>query len=486
MTVSPSTTRVGAIMAAGLVAVSAVAVALTGLASPSVETVSSRPTEVPATNAQLSCPETMTGQGVATSVLAVTPPSDGARSKSAGGDLSVQALTPEAASSEKTIATTDRIGVPLSTTLTAAAQPSVVVNADGAMAPGAFGAQRSTLSGDKQGGLAIARCEPTGDEWWFTGVDTSVGSTSRLVLSNPTPAVSVVDLRFYGPKGVVSAVGAKGVPVAPHASTTLDLARFAPGLGAVTLHVRATRGRVAAAVDVARLDGVTPAGNEWVAPSEPPSDDVLVDAGDSGDGDQQLVVTNTSAREALVGIEVLDKDGPFTPQGLTDLRIKPGRTLVKDVSTVTRASAAALHVTTGGQGTVTAALVSENSSGPVDLSTSSSSPELDAPAVVPVFGTTNVSLAFATRQAGGGAVRIQAYDDSGASVGSAARVPVKTGTTQVWDGPVPRGAAYLVVSVPDGSGVHAVATFHSAQGLSSIPVVSGTWTVTRPAVNPAD
>jgi len=313
-------------------------------------------------------------------------------------------------------------------------------------------------------------------------VNTNVGATARLVLSNPTPAVAVVDLVFYGPKGLVHAVGARGIPVGPNSRKSVDLARFAPGLDAVTLEVRSTRGRVAAAVDVARLEGATPGGYEWLAPSQAPSEDVLVNAGDSGAGDQRLVVTNTTGRQLLVSADVLDAGGPFTPKGLSQVRIKPGHTFVKDVSAITGSAATALHLTSGGS--FTAALISESSGPKVEFSASSDSPPLVDPAVVPLFDGLRVTLAFATVEAGGGAVEIRAYDDQGTEVGRAGRVPIKSGTTRLWPGPVPPRAAYLVVSVSDGSAVQGTAAYHSPQGQSAIPLLSGVWTVTRPAVRP--
>ena len=164
---------------------------------------------------------------------------------------------------------------------------------------------------------------------------------------------------------------------------------------------------------MARVNGVTANGNEWLAPSQPPDTDIVVNAGDAGPGDQQLVITNPSAREALVQVQVLDTSGPFTPKDLADLRIKPGRTVVKDVSSVTDTSAAALRVTTKQEDSaVIATLVSESATGPVDLATSSSSAPLTGPAVVPVFTDTRLALSFAGTTPGGG-VQIQAYDDEG-------------------------------------------------------------------------
>ena len=468
--------------AVGVVVVSAAAVAVTATAMPERAAVEARSQTVPASRTQLACPESTAAKGVSTSLLAVTPPLEEVGTPgSTSGSLEVRQLSTDSAAEQQALSDVDQVGEPIAMMLGSDAQPSVTVDASGSLAPAAFAAQRTSLDAEQRGGLAVAPCLPTADTWWFTGVDTSVGSTSRLVLSNPAPAVAAVDLTLYGPNGIKAAVGARGIPIAPQSRESLDLARFAPGLDAFAVRVNATRGRVSAAVNVARVNGVTANGNEWLATSQPPAPDTLVNAGDAGPGDQQLVITNPTAREALVQVQVLDKSGPFTPKDLTNLRIKPGHTVVKNVSAATGASAAALRVTTGQEGSaVIATLVSESTTGPVDLATSSSSAPLTGPAVVPVFSGTQLALSFPGTTPGGTA-QIQGYDDSGNPLGDPQRVPVKPKTTVTWTKTPKPGTAYLVVTA---DGLPGVVTYHSPEGLASMPLVSGATTITRPAVRP--
>jgi hypothetical protein len=464
---------VSVVLAFGLVAV-------TAAASPNPDTLDTTSTVAPSSAAQLACPGSSAGDGATAELMAVAPPGGQSDEGSGSGQLTVSALS---GGDPVPLAHTKQRGEVLTHRWGRQAQPSVRVEASRPMAAGAYAALQTVLDTSKRAGLAVARCEPTADDWWYTGVDTSVGSTARLVLSNPTPAVAVVDLSFYGPKGHVAAVGATGVPIAPRSQQSLDLARFAPGLDALTMHVRSTRGRVAAAVEVSRINGVTSAGDEWIASSQPPATDIVVNAGDSGKGKQRLVLTNPSGREALVSVDVLGGSGPFTPKGLTSLRIKPGHTVVKDVSKATGSAAAALHLTSGTA--VTAALVSESAKPPVEFSTASSSPVLDDPAVVPLFAGSRCSLTFATAERDGATLGIQPYDDQGAPLGTSGQVALKARTSRTWTGTAPHDAAYVVVTVTDGTQVHGVATYHGHAGQSAIPIVSGTWTVTRPAVHAA-
>ena len=470
-----------ALFAVAVVVLAGGAVAATSAVGPAAPEVKTAPTEVAASHAQLSCPGTAVGKGVTTDLFAVTPPLGSSPKRP--GELAVDTLSTEPAAQTTPIEQTDQVGEPLAVRLGADATPSVTVAGAEGLAPGAYAAQSTTFDADKQGGLAVAPCLPTADSWWFAGLDTSVGSTSRLVLSNPSPAIAVVDLSFYDRKGVVEAPGRSGIPLAPHARQSLDLARFAPGRDAVTLHVRATRGRVAAAVNVARLDGVSPAGEDWIAPSQPPAADVLVNPGDSGGGVQRLVLTNVSGREALVSVRVLEPTGPFIPESLADLRLQPGRTVVKDVSQVTKDAAAFEVKTDQEQAGLVASLVSESTRAPVDLSTASSSPAMTGPAVVPVFAGSRTSVALASASPGGGVVQIQGYDDNGSPVGSETRVVVKAGTTETWEPKSSTGLAYLVATVSDGE-VHGVAQYQGQSGRAAAPIVAGPTTVTRPAVRP--
>jgi hypothetical protein len=98
-----------------------------------------------------------------------------------------------------------------------------------------------------------------------------------------------------------------------------------------------------------------------------------------------------------------------------------------------------------------------------------------------VFTDTRLALSFAGTTPGGTA-QIQGYDDTGNPVGDPERVPIKPKTTVTWTKTPKPGTAYLVVTT---DGLPGVATYHSAEGLSSMPLLSGPTTITRPAVRPA-
>ncbi len=459
--------------------VAALAVFAMSAASPAPEAIDLKPDVVPSSSVQLSCPESPANRRESTSMFAVAPPGGQTTGDRANGSL---IASPLSSSARDAVGTSDEVGVPVSTPLRRADKPSITVTGKGGLAAGAFAGQESVFDDQRVSGLAVSACQQPADSWWLNAVDTSVGSTARLVLSNPTPAVAVVDLKFYGPDGPVNAVGARGIPLAPHSRDSVDLARFAPGLDGLTLHVLAERGRVTAAVNVSRVNGATPAGNDWISPADEPSTDLVVNAGDGGPGDQRLVVTNPGRRDALVQVRVLGESGPFTPTGLKDLEIKPSRSRMLNISGITDSTSAALNVTSTVE--VTAATVSERSRNPLDFTVTTSSPALREPAVVPVFSGTTGTLAFTTVKDGGGRVELEMYDDNGDSLGTEP-VNVRAGATAIWSDKLPRRTAYLVVTVRDGAGLQGVVTYHNGAGLASMPIVSGEWTVSRPAVRPA-
>ncbi|MDP9318768.1 MAG: DUF5719 family protein, partial [Actinomycetota bacterium] len=324
-------------------------------------------------------------------------------------------------------------------------------------------------------------CQSPRGQWWFSGVDTSVGTSTGLVLSNPSPAVAVVDLHILGPVGVVDAAGANGIAIAPRSRVVLDLARFAPGRAALTLHVAATRGTVTAALSTTRLDGITPTGADWLPASAAPTTSVVVDAGVGGVGRQSLVITNVGTRQQVVAVRILDKSGAYTSTALTDLQVPPESVVVKDVTAILKKHPTAIQLSAAGP--LTGALVSEQVGGPRDYAVSAVSDVLSTSAVVPVVNATKLTLAFATSSPTPERVRIRGVMNLGVQAG-ARTVTVTGAATTTWTPPPGWGAAYLVITVPRGSDLHAVASYVGARGLAQLPVLSGRRTVFRPVVLP--
>ncbi len=98
------------------------------------------------------------------------------------------------------------------------------------------------------------------------GGSTALGSSARLVLTNPSDVASDVAVSFYGPAGKVDQT--LSVAVGPHSQTTYLLEGVSAGLATLVTHVEATAAGVTAVLQDSRLNGFLAAGTEWVVPNE--------------------------------------------------------------------------------------------------------------------------------------------------------------------------------------------------------------------------
>jgi hypothetical protein len=470
-----------AILAAAVVATAGSAYALSGAERPSPASAAAAQ-QVPTTEATLACPESPQTKHTDTSLLAVTPepPDTSGDATAVDGSTTVRTLGDLSAPTE----TESQAGVPLVRPLRVGAQPSVVVGATAAMSAGATAFQWSLEDGKNHSGRAVSGCGAASDDWWFNGADTAVGSTSRLVLTNTTPAITVVDVDIFGPKGSVTTLGQRGIALAPESRQSVDLAKFAPDLGAVTVHVHATAGLVTAAVETSQVDGVTPVGTEWLPPSAEPSTDVVIDAALDGSSSQDLQIANPSDASALVQVQVVDDSGPFVPSGLDAVRVAPDSVKTLPLGKISHNAPVAVRLTSPTP--VTGAIVS-TAKGGGDYAVSAPSPALTDTAVIPVVPDVGLALEFTGRsQQSSGQFEVTGIDRRGAAVFSSG-VTVDGLRTAEWTPPKKKAAdaVYLVVSVSLETDIQAIAQYGDKDGVAAVPIVSGVFTVTRPSVTPA-
>ena len=301
------------------------------------------------------------------------------------------------------------------------------------------------------------------------------------MLSNPSAAVAVVDLALYGTKGKVSSSAARGIAVAPMSQRSLDLSRFAPRQPALTVNVHADQGEVAAAVYSARGPAAHPSGSEWVPASAAPSRQVLVDPAPPGRADQRLVITNPTSGEALVQAGVLETSGQFTPVGFTDIRIPPGEVKVLDLGKATHGSAAAVRLSSSSP--VLAATITDHRYGPArDYTVAPAGQPIDDPAVVPVVAPARLSLRLVTSTPAGASVSVATFDALGNRL-SNDRMQVSGRAVTTWRLRRRTPAAYVVVThTGQAGGLQGVADYVMRGAAIALPVLSGSYTVTRPAV----
>jgi len=199
---------------------------------------------------QLVCPGGLLRLADATGAGASTASSIGAPSLAWAGDADVSTRS----------VTTTNAGTEGSR---AAAQIGTVAVPDGATAaPAASGLQQQLGSGDIHG-LATASCAaPTTDTWLVAGA-TTVGRTSLLVVTNPSPVEAVVDLAVYGPNGAVVASGMTGIRLAPDEQRVIPMNGLVVDLDAPVVHVTSSGGRIVAAIEQTITRTLVPGGVDW-------------------------------------------------------------------------------------------------------------------------------------------------------------------------------------------------------------------------------
>jgi hypothetical protein len=352
----------------------------------------------------------------------------------------------------------------------------LVVDAEGAAAPGLFGVQFQTAAGPGPAGtMAADVCSQPRASWWFTGAGATLDHTSSLQLTNVDPGPAVIDVQVLGPDGPVKTLGTQGITVAPGESTTLDLTDVAPGGEELAVHVRASRGRVVAAVSDSYREGAgQDTGRDWLPAQANPSRSLRLAGIPAGKGARTLLVANPGEREALVEVRVSGDSGAFAPTGTEQVRIAPGA--VESVELEKALPGSAL-VRLRGNVRVVASLRSITGT---DTSYAAVVGPLSDVAAAPATGKGPTSVVLSGGALGGGAT-VTAYSADGDRVDSK-RLDLPPDTTLSWK---PAAKADYVVVEPEARGSVFGAVTLTGPGASVVPLAELPVHVRLPAVAPA-
>jgi len=214
---------------------------------------------------------------------------------------------------------------------------SVPVEDGAEAAPLVAGAQSQTAGTETLGGLAAAACTEASSDSWLVSGSTDVGRTSLVLLSNPTKVVASVNLAVFGEGGRVDAPGSTGILVQPGTQRVVSLAGLAPNLRSPVVHVTATGGQVAAALQQSLIRGIQPSGVELTGPTMTPSATQTIpgvvvttpggptsaDDGAVADGTPSVRVLIPGDSAATVSVGVQSEDGASTGTSL-EVEIQPG------------------------------------------------------------------------------------------------------------------------------------------------------------------
>jgi Family of unknown function (DUF5719) len=146
-----------------------------------------------------------------------------------------------------------------------------VIDSTGATAQGSalLTASQLQLATDKQiSGLLGAPCLRPQSEFWFVGGSTKIGREALLVINNPSPVDSTVDLEIYTENGNSHAAGLTGISAPSGKTTLLPLSSFVPQSGSIALHLTSHGGSLTALVQQKTVRGISANGADFIAPSE--------------------------------------------------------------------------------------------------------------------------------------------------------------------------------------------------------------------------
>jgi hypothetical protein len=246
------------------------------------------------------------------------------------------------------------VGMGASTT-----QDGLVVAATGELAAGLEVEQITRGVKGANRGLAGVRCESPRRESWFVGGATGILATTTLVLANVDDTPSTVDVTVFTGSGPVDSRLGQGITVPPHGRKVINLDELAPDRQQLALRVLSRRGRVAANVLHARINGRTPLGVDYVPRTSPPARSVVVPGFPQGPGTRMLWVTNPTADDTTVTVRVTTTDGQFVPTALSALEVPAGTTVAAHVDPITDTSPLSALVTSDGAPVVAGGLVED-------------------------------------------------------------------------------------------------------------------------------
>lgn len=322
------------------------------------------PQPVPVAGATAVCPDVLQdGDRGATAVTA-----GGATTRHAGGLGAAQAALG---------------GAPVVRDLAGAVRGPFVVTATGPTAGALAVEQVTRATGGRRRGVAAVTCPAPGTSSWFVGGATVVGTTSELMLVNLEDVAASVDVRVWTAEGPADSRPGRGVAVPPRSRVVVPIERLAPDHDLLAVHVAAIRGRVASSLRVARSDGRTPLGVDWVPPAQPPAVEVVVPGLPQGPGRRTALLTNPGDVDALASLELTTADGQLVPAGLEDVLVPAGTSVAVDLTAALAQTPAAVRVRTDGVPIVAGAVLVDGRRGPVrDLAFSAGSAPVTSPALL--------------------------------------------------------------------------------------------------------
>lgn len=344
---------------------------------------------VPVDQATLACPESAFVRGsTTTEVAAVAAPSklddvaagEVGPGKNTGGELTIGDLA-----GGKPVAKANRREQQATTTVRKGGQQPLVAEGTKGLAPGATAGQITRTTSGPSRGLSEAACTNPGSEFWFVGSGSAVGRHARLYLSNADDTAAQLDVLLYDEKGLIKDDATRSLEVGAHKQRVVKLDSYAPTSKRLAVQVKASRGRVVAAMRDDMVDGSTgqPLGIDWIPQASAPGTQLVVPGLAPGSGARVVTIVAPGDTSAVVDLGVMGKNNTFTPARLGRLEVPAGTVQQVSLDTATSRIASGLRISSDVP--VTASVRSElgAKAGPRDFVHTAAVAPLTGPAVVP-------------------------------------------------------------------------------------------------------
>ena len=209
---------------------------------------------------------------------------------------------------------------------------SATSSGDGSIVDGPVASVLERVGAGDIAGLAAVTCTRPLDDQWLVGGSTDLGSSARLVVSNPGNVTVEATVTMYGPTGALEEQ--RTLAVGPQDQRDLLLEGLVADVPSLVVRVEATGGGVTAVLQDSRLDGFQPDGTDWVGGIAEPADEVVVAGIGVADADpdsQSGRVRVLSPDGATVSLTMVTAEGIVAWGGTSNLELEPG--VVVDIPT---------------------------------------------------------------------------------------------------------------------------------------------------------
>lgn len=179
-------------------------------------------------------------------------------------------------------------------------------------------------------GLTAATCQQPVTTALLVAGSTELGSSARLVLTNPGETAASVSLTAWGATGRLSEVAPVVVPAGDVREVLLQTLSLEPRLA---IRIDVEGGRVVPTIQDSALDGLVPAGTEMIGTTADPTTLLAlgpVSISDAPGASALLRLVNPGDQPATVAVEMLGPDGAEVLEGAESSVVEPGT--VVDIS----------------------------------------------------------------------------------------------------------------------------------------------------------